>query len=121
MHTAEQIRNAGSLEWSAKMIAENMAVSDKWLIRGLLRIHSRQTHDERDAQETKYSNGVGFNGSDARKMTGFAEQVIRWNNACVRQYSTPLSVRQIAKLRLVMPKYAVQLARCVRESQAVTS
>lgn len=103
--TAAEVRNA-SLTRAAEMIRHNMAKSDKWLLRGLLAIYARQTADERLGAETVKDNGIGFTVHDARILTSLAYQ----------SRLSPLSPKQKALLRKLMPKYARQLARVVREN-----
>jgi hypothetical protein len=45
------------------------------LERAILRIDERQTADERSAGETRYSNGIGWSGSDAAVGTYMANYI----------------------------------------------
>ena len=49
------------------------------LERAILRIDERQTVDERVAGETRYSNGIGWSGADARVGTYMADYVRNGN------------------------------------------
>lgn len=45
------------------------------LERAILRIDERQTDDERNSGETRYSNGIGWSGADARVGTYMANYI----------------------------------------------
>lgn len=89
-------------KWTKEEVKEKLATDDKWLVRGLLAIHARQTEEEKATETTKEQNGIGFNGVDANILTDLVNQYKRTN------YFT---VRQIALIRKKMAKYAGQLAR----------
>jgi hypothetical protein len=113
--------------YSADEIRNKLQTSDKWLIRGLLAIYAKQTADERASENTKYENGVGFNGTDANILSSFAKQVLAWEAtpANERRYPTPLSLPrgdkpgQMGLLRRKMLKYAGQLARIADQNNPV--
>jgi hypothetical protein len=88
--------------WSKDDIAKKLQSNNRWLIRGLLAIYSRQTDDEQNADTTKESNGIGFNAFDAPIMSDMAKQY---------QRTGFLSNRQLAIVRKCMVKYAGQLHR----------
>lgn len=88
--------------YTKEQIAQKIATDDKWLIRGLLAIHNRQTEDEKHSETTKESNGVGFSAFDATILTDLVNQLKRTGY---------LSRRQIELVRKKMKKYAGQLAR----------
>jgi len=110
MHSADAIKNVG-ITAATQMIRENIAVDDRWLMRGLLAIYNRQTASERASECTIQNNGIGFNGADAQILTSFAKQVIKWEAQQERRYATPLSPRQTAIARRKLHKYCGQLAR----------
>lgn len=114
LFTADQIRGT-DLADARGMIQHNL-VSDRWAIRGLLAIYSRQTADEQSSEGTKHHNGVGFNGSDAPILSSLAKQVLRWEATPVwqRPYSSPLSGKQLLLLRRKLVKYSGQLARIAK-------
>lgn len=92
-----------SKKWSKDDIKAKLSTDDKWLVRGLLAIHARQTEEEKVSETTKEQNGIGFNGVDATILTDMVNQYKRTNGF--------LSPRQIALIRKKMVKYAGQLAR----------
>ncbi len=90
-------------KWTKDEILERITADDKWLVRGLLAIHARQTEEEKAAETTKEQNGIGFNGVDAQILSDFVNQYHRTNGF--------LSTRQMALIRKKMIKYAGQLTR----------
>ena len=46
--------------------------NDKAVIRAVVVLNERQTTDEQRAEMTKYHNGIGFTGADARMGTSMA-------------------------------------------------
>ena len=77
-----------------------LATSPKWAARGLMRIYQNQTEDEREVEDTRHENGIGFTGVDAGIMSSFAKQV---------EMGRSLSPKQMAIVFKKMPKYAKQL------------
>lgn len=69
--------------------------------RMLLCIYNRQTQDEKNAQQTKHDNGVGFMHCHAEVGTSIAQQF---------RSSGRLSSKQWAFVRRMMRKYTRQLA-----------
>lgn len=107
MHKTETIVNA-TLANARLMIRDNMAENDEWLKRGILAIYKRQTEDEKNAEQTRYDNGIGFGAMDAEILSSFAKQLLKgWT----------LSPRQMTIARRCMAKYAGQLARIVRANR----
>lgn len=99
--------------WTAAEIADNMAWSDAWLLRGLLAIYARQSDAERAAGRHLGHDGKGFTEHDAALLSSMARQVEGWRRSPSRQRREqgPLSLRQLAVVRGRMHKYAGQLAR----------
>lgn len=87
--------------------AEKLATNSQWVRRGLAAIYKHQTVDEQQEATTKHHNGVGFSGTDAKFLTGLANQM----------ETHSFSQRQLDVLYKVMPKYAGQLVRIVRGKQ----
>lgn len=104
LHTAQQIISATNPKAKA-MVAENMQISDKWLIRGLMAIYRRQTADEQNSESTKYDNGIGFGGCDSKILSSFAKVILK------RHF---LSTKQMAVCRRLMTKYSMQLVRIAK-------
>lgn len=88
--------------WTKEEIAAKLASDDKWLIRGLLSIYSKQTEDEQNSDVTKEDNGIGFNAFDATICSDMAKQYMR---------TKFLSRRQLEIVRKCMKKYAGQLTK----------
>lgn len=86
------------------MLQDNVS----WATKGLLTIYKYQTAEEQNIGQTKDHNGVGFSGVDSEILSSFAEQVNRKRN---------LSIKQIAILHRLMPKYARQLMRIADKTQ----
>lgn len=122
LYSADAIRSANFAN-AKRMVRENLAVNDTWLIRGLLAIYARQTADEKSSEHTKHDNEVGFNGLDAPILSSFAKQVIQWNNTepRFRRFNSPLSPKQLVIARRKMAKYSGQLTRIARQPQVVVA
>jgi hypothetical protein len=88
-------------KWTKDEIRLQLLSNDKWLIRGMLAIHARQTEEEKATESTKEQNGIGFNGVDANILTDMVNQYKRTGY---------LSNRQINLIRKKMVKYANQLS-----------
>lgn len=116
MHSSQDILNA-SFKNARQMVRENLQESDAWLCRAVVAIMEQQTLEEQNRESTDHNNGVGFNGSDARLMTSFGKQIVRWISGD-RRYNQPLSPRQLARARERMDKYAGQLVRLARAKAA---
>jgi hypothetical protein len=88
--------------WSKEEIKDLLDSNDMAVKKGLINLYSLQTEDERDSENTKYQNGVGFSGKDADFMTSLAKQLLERGT---------LSPRQLACARKNMKGYAGQLAK----------
>ena len=89
-------------EWTKDSIKELIKTNDKALIRAILVIYGYQTDSEKAWGETKFDNGMGFNGLDANILSSFAEQYEQ------RHF---LSDKQLFIARKKMPKYAGQILK----------
>lgn len=107
-YTATEIREAKSFEAAKEMVRANLQENDRWLVRGLLALYSRQTSDEQSGEYTRYDNKRGFNSTDAPLLTSFAKQVNRGRS---------LTAKQLSWTRKKMLKYSGQLARIAREQK----
>jgi hypothetical protein len=105
--------------YTVEEIRAKIWTNNKWLVRGILAIYDCQTADEKSSQNTKYHNGVGFNGRDANIMSSFARQIQSWQSQENPRYSNPLSPKQFELARRAMQKYAGQLARIAAEKTPV--
>ena len=89
--------------------------SDEFVVHALKAVYARQTADERGAGVTVHSNGRGFTGFDAIILSSFAKQVSKWEADSERRFSSPLSPKQMATARKMMPKYWAQLIEVADE------
>ena len=83
-------------------IREMLASDAKWALKALVRIYDNQTADEKESEDTRHDNGVGFTGADGSFMTSIAKQYIARGS---------LSEVQMSYVFKNMPKYARQLER----------
>jgi len=91
--------------WDKASIQKLLSQSDQAVIHGLLKIYENQTNDEKIDEETKYLNGIGFTGCDAKILTNYVEFYQK------RKYLTP---KQIAVARKKMMKYTTQLIQFIQ-------
>jgi len=101
-------------DYTIEEIAQKIATDDRWLLRGLLAIYSRQTKDEQHSEYTKHRNDIGFNAVDGSRLTRYAKWVISWNGGN-RKYRRPLGPAQLLDCRKRMAKYARQLTEIANE------
>lgn len=88
--------------WTEDEIRHLIQTNDVVLYRALRKMYAQQTADEQEDGNTKYHNGVGFNGADAKIMSGFAQFLARTG------FLTP---KQRAVARKKLAKYNRQLTR----------
>lgn len=88
--------------WTEEEIKNLIQTNDKVLYGALKMLYNEQTADEQDSGETKYNNGVGFNGADSRIMSSFAEFLLKTGFLTGKQ-------KAVARKKLV--KYNKQLTR----------
>lgn len=94
--------------WTKEDIQEGLRTNDHWVVRGILAIYDYQTEDEKNIEDTKHNNGVGFNGVDGHILSSFACQIKRWDKS---KFRTPLSPKQMTLARKKIMKYAGQLTK----------
>ncbi len=87
-------------------LKEKLASDWAWAERGLLAIYQKQTFDEQQARDVKWHNGVGFRPQDADFLTGMTKRV---------QQNQHLTEKQKFYIFKIMPKYARQLVKIVKE------
>lgn len=100
--------------FTKEQIKENIATNFAWTIRTLEVLYSRQTVEERLLKETQQNNSMGFNGTDAKILSSFAEQVAKR-----KQYNNPqlLSDKQLEIARRLLPKYWKQIKEEIEKKQ----
>ncbi len=94
--------------WNKEEIRDNLQNDNHWLVRGVVAVYEYQTADEQVSEETRESNGIGFNAVDAGIMSSFAKQIKKWDPV---KFNSPLSPKQLVIARKKMIKYSGQLAR----------
>lgn len=94
--------NSARRVWTEEEIKNLIQINDKVLYGALRKLYAEQTADEQRDGETKYNNGVGFNGADSKIMSSFAEFLNRTG------FLTP---KQKAVARRKLVKYNKQLTK----------
>lgn len=98
--------------YTKEAIKELLLKSDKAVQRAILALYNCQTESEKDSESTVESNGVGFNGCDAKFFSSLAQQI---------QSGRTLSVKQLHFARKGIVKYAGQLASIANSKQTATN
>jgi hypothetical protein len=62
--------------FSKEVIQDKLMTDSRWVERSLIKLYNRQTEDEQTSKETKWENGMGFNGSDSRYLTYCSQWVL---------------------------------------------
>jgi hypothetical protein len=79
-----------------------LSTSYPWAKRALIRLYTEcQTSEEQNSGATYYRNGYGFNGTDDKILSSFANQIT------IRQRE--LSEKQVQVLFKLIPKYWAQI------------
>ena len=91
-----------SKKWTKDEIKRLLETNNVAVLRGMLRIYDLQTNDEKAVDETKYNNGIGFNGVDGYIMSKFSTF---YNE---RKY---LTEKQFNMAKKKIMKYAGQLTK----------
>lgn len=81
---------------------------DEAVQRAVVAIWERQTAGEKQARGTMQQNGVGFNASDARKLSGYAERI---------KAGFTLAPSEVQDARSRVSKYTGQLLEIAVERQ----
>lgn len=92
--------------WTEDEIRNLVQTNDKVLYGALLKLYGEQTKDEQFEGETRYNNGVGFNGADSKFLSSVSEFLKK------RGFLTP---KQKAVTRRKLIKYNKQLTRLANE------
>jgi len=86
--------------WTRDEIKTLLQKNDKMVSRSVVKLYEYQTASEQENNNTRESNGVGFNAVDASFLTSIAERVIS---------GRPLTDKQIKATRKAILKYTGQL------------
>ncbi len=98
--------------WTKDEIKNLILTNDVFVCRSVVKIFERQTEDEKQADQTGHSNGIGFNGTDAFILSQFAKQYMS------KKY---LSEKQIALSRKKIVKYSRQLVEIANSLQPIAA
>lgn len=93
--------------WTEDEIKTLIQENDKVLYGALKKLYAEQTADEQSDGNTKYHNGVGFNGADAKIMSSFAEFLNKTGFLTTKQ-------KAVARKKLI--KYNKQLTRLANQA-----
>jgi len=91
-----------SKKWKKEDIKQLLIENDVAVLRGLLRIYDLQTADEKQDDDTKYHNNIGFNGVDGYIMSKFASFYMSRGYLTSKQFN-------LTKKKIM--KYSGQLAK----------
>ena len=94
--------------WTKESVKDLLRRNDKAVERGILRIYSFQTDEEKYVGMTKTVNGKGFNKFDVEILSSFALQIRRGKH---------LTEKQMYKARPKICKYAGQLLEYMRTKE----
>lgn len=81
---------------------------DYLILKSLLIIYDFQTEDEKDAEQTKIYNNVGFSGVDGQLLSSFAKQL---------ENKFYLSPKQMNITRKKMRRYVNQIIRLINSGE----
>ena len=88
-------------------IVELLKTNDRAVARAVFVLNERQTADEQNSEATKYHNGVGFTGADARMGTSMAKFYSRTGYLTAKQIAYWRKPNKNGVMRIA--KYAGQL------------
>lgn len=94
--------------WTKESVKDLLRRNDKAVERGILRIYSFQTDEEKYVGMTKTVNGKGFSKFDVEILSSFALQIRRGKH---------LTENQMYKARPKICKYAGQLLEYMRSRE----
>ena len=94
--------------WTKESVKDLLRRNDRAVERGILRIFSFQTDEEKYVGMTKTVNGKGFNKFDVEILTSFALQLRQGRH---------LTEKQMYKARPKICKYAGQLLEYMRSKE----
>ena len=73
--STQQIKQIKST-YTKEFIQDKLTTDSRWVERSLIKLYGRQTEDEKTTKETKWENGMGFNGSDSRYLSYCSQWVL---------------------------------------------
>lgn len=94
--------------WTKESVKDLLKRSDEAVERGILRIYSFQTDEEKYTGATKTVNGKGFSKFDVEILSSFAQQIRQGRH---------LTEKQMYKARPKICKYAGQLLEYMRTKE----
>jgi hypothetical protein len=86
--------------YTEEFIKSKLSTDPRWIERGLVVLFNRQTEDEKNTQQTKWDNGMGFNGSDSGYLSYCSKWVLSGKN---------LNEKHLKKCGSKLPKYWRQI------------
>lgn len=95
-------------EWTKESVKDLLRRNDEAVERGILRIYSFQTDEEKYVGMTKTVNGKGFSKFDVEILSSYALQIRRGKH---------LTEKQMYKARPKIQKYAGQLLEYMRSKE----
>lgn len=94
--------------WTKESVKDLLKRNDEAVERGILRIYSFQTDEEKYTGATKTVNGKGFSKFDVEILSSFAQQIKQGKH---------LTEKQMYKARPKICKYAGQLLEYMRTKE----
>ena len=94
--------------WTKESVKDLLRRNDEAVERGILRIYSFQTDEEKYTGATKTVNGKGFSKFDVEILSSFAQQIRQGRH---------LTEKQMYKARPKICKYAGQLLEYMRTKE----
>lgn len=89
-------------KWTPEEIKELISKNDRAVMKAIVRLHSLQTPQEQQAEQTKERNKIGFNGPDSPILSYYAKWIME---------KGALTGTHINHARNRVRKYAGQLAK----------
>jgi len=96
-------------KWNEANILQLIISNDRALEKAVLAIYNRQTQDEKNTSDTRWTNGIGFSGADAGIGSYYAKWIISGRS---------LSGNHLLKARKMMMKYRRQLVEIANHNEA---
>jgi hypothetical protein len=93
-------------DYTKEEIKSLLLSNDEFVKRSLLYVYSLQTRTEQASQSTHLTNSVGFNHCDAKILSSFSEQLMKYKR---------LSEKQMYISRKKIVKYARQITEHANE------